>query len=85
MIAVLIGSRTVGSSSWAAVRNRKTIVVEGMGDADLIRVFFRYKESNEVTHQDIWNNGEFSLPEGCDRVRVDHIETSGSYVFVDLK
>ena len=84
MIAVLIASCKPGRSSWSAVRGRKTVRVRGMTDGDSITISGRGKLIAEFSIT-VTEDADIQVPDSCDQVAVEHIETSGSLVYVDLK
>lgn len=83
MVAVLVCSERIGRSCWAAVRGKEVIQFRGLGEGDLVRVSFRKEEEIEIMEFD--SDGKFPIPEGTLRIRAEHVEASGSPIFIDLR
>ncbi len=83
MNVVLVDSRRVGSSAWAAVRGSQKVHVSGMQEGDEIEVFTDLSRQAFLFVKD----GELTLKTlGTPmRVKVDHVRASGSPVSVDLR
>lgn len=84
MIAVLMASVKRGKSSWAAVRGRKTIHVTGMTAGDVIHISGLNADGTKCA---IGVDADVlvEVPECCLKIMVEHIETSGNPIFVDLR
>lgn len=82
MVAVLMGSCKVGRTSWAAVRGRKKIRVQGVCEGDSLRIVMRGERGDHSL--DMIECCVLDIPEGIQSIRAEHIKISGSPVFIDL-
>jgi len=83
MNVVMIDSRRVGSSVWAAVRGSQKVHVSGMSEGDEIEILTDLSSIPILFDSD----GELHLEALGDptRVKVEHTKASGSPVSVDLR
>lgn len=84
MIAVLMSSRRQGSSSWSAVRGRKKVSISGLSEGDLLRIVLSDGVDHHLNHG-VQEDTVIEIPDWCVRVMAEHIEISGSPVYVDLR
>jgi hypothetical protein len=84
MIAVLIESRKVGSSSWIAVRHTKKIRLTGLCEGDLVVIRLKGPDARgEIVVKD--NDSVVLIPPGYTAVQAEHIKTNGkNRISIDL-
>lgn len=83
MRMVLLGSRKPGYTSWAITRLSKKARISGMMEGDIVAISFRLSDGERIVQQ-YTADGIISIPPNCDAIRVEHTETSGNRVSVDL-
>jgi hypothetical protein len=88
MLAVLMCSSKVGSSSWADARGRGEIHVTGMVEGDLVEICITTDIGpfeNKHLVESVSENRKISIPEWATRIMVSHKEAAGGKVCVDLR
>jgi hypothetical protein len=85
MLAVLMCSSKIGSSSWADARGRGEIHISGMQEGDVLQIIFRSSSEERETDTLVMNNCTVHIPFHTDRVMVEHKEVGGGKVCVDLR
>lgn len=88
MISVLLYSRNLGMTSWAAVRGSKVIRVTGMESGDLVKISLRGNGHDGVAFFFREKECEAMIPDGVTHVMAEHIkisEVEGLGVCVDLE
>lgn len=83
MIAVLLGSRVKGKTSWVTVRGRKRLHARGLREGDLVTITLsrnRFENESKTICEDCILDIEGSV-----MICAEHVEASGSSVFIDLR
>jgi len=83
MIGVLLFSRSPRTSSWAAVRGSKEILVSGTREGDLVRIRLKGNSHDGVEFMAM-GDSKFEIPDGTEQIQAQHEEASGGDVCVEM-